>query len=256
MHPQLFGMKPFPILLATAAVVGMAAHGLLVRRFDLHRPAAYGYYFTVCVGAILGARVFAIALRGGVGADIDGGFRYPGAVIGVAALLPIAAVRFGEALPVTRWLDVFVPGGAFAISILRVDCLLSGCCGGGVCSLPWAIRFPKGSPVWSQQTLEGLIAPSAGSSLAVHPLQIYFLISSALLGALALWLLPRKRFDGQVVLLFLLLHEAIKALLERLRVPLIPELQRASVGVAVGAGLLLIVLWIRSRRTWSRAVAR
>ncbi len=82
----------------------------------------------------------------------------------------------------------------------------------------------------------------------MHPLQIYFLLASALVGIIALRLLSRKHFDGQVVLTFLLQHEGSKALLEFLRVPYQPAIQITSAVVAGVAGVILAVAVLRRHR--------
>ncbi|MCK4340759.1 MAG: prolipoprotein diacylglyceryl transferase [Phycisphaerae bacterium] len=51
-----------------------------------------------------------------------------------------------------RWyLDIMAPSAALGMSIGRIGCFLNGCCWGGVCDLPWAVRFPFGSPPAVQQ---------------------------------------------------------------------------------------------------------
>jgi phosphatidylglycerol:prolipoprotein diacylglycerol transferase len=37
------------------------------------------------------------------------------------------------------------------MAIGRIGCFLNGCCFGGACDLPWAVRFPYGSPAQRQQ---------------------------------------------------------------------------------------------------------
>lgn len=45
-----------------------------------------------------------------------------------------------------RWyLDIMAPSAALGLAIGRIGCLLNGCCWGGVCEAPYAIRFPYGS---------------------------------------------------------------------------------------------------------------
>jgi prolipoprotein diacylglyceryltransferase len=140
-----------------------------------------------------------------------------------------------------------VPGAAFALAVLRINCLVAGCCAGRISQLPWALRFPAGSPPWYAQTLAGRIPFDAAASLPVHPLQVYFLLLALALGILALWWLARRAYDGQLVLLFLALHEGGKALLEPLRQPPVPQLEVVSAAVAVAASLTLLAVWARAR---------
>lgn len=64
-----------------------------------------------------------------------------------------------------RWYcDMVIPSLAWGLAITRLGCFLNGCCWGAVClaegtegdvhrpaSIPWAVRFPYGSPAMSQQ---------------------------------------------------------------------------------------------------------
>jgi len=173
--------------------------------------------------------------------------RYPGALLALAIGLPILGRSLGRGIPLRLWGDLMVPGAAFAISFLRIDCLLAGCCAGSTSQLPWAMTFPAGSRPWYEQLQAGVLSPGAVASLPVHPLQIYFLLLSLALGLFALWWLPRKSYDGQVVLFFLALHEGGKFLLEFLRYPPLPAIQIASLAVSLTATLALVAIWARGR---------
>ncbi|MBP7746407.1 MAG: prolipoprotein diacylglyceryl transferase [Phycisphaerae bacterium] len=51
-----------------------------------------------------------------------------------------------------RWyFDIVAPSAALGMAIGRLGCFLNGCCWGGVCDLPWAVRFPYGSGAQVQQ---------------------------------------------------------------------------------------------------------
>ncbi len=76
-------------------------------------------------------------------------------------------------LDVLAALDVFAPVVALSLAIGRLGCLMSGCCYGKTSSLPWAISFPRGSPAYNAQLTAGLITADAGTSLPVHPTQLY-----------------------------------------------------------------------------------
>ncbi|HUN80541.1 MAG TPA: prolipoprotein diacylglyceryl transferase family protein [Phycisphaerae bacterium] len=62
-----------------------------------------------------------------------------------------------------RWyMDMLAPSLAWGLAITRIGCFLNGCCWGSVCvdqhdparmhaEVPWAVRFPYGSPAMLQQ---------------------------------------------------------------------------------------------------------
>jgi phosphatidylglycerol:prolipoprotein diacylglycerol transferase len=248
MHPAIFGAATFPIFLAVAVTVGTAVHLWLVRGAGLPVARILGLYAGAALTMFVGAWLFGAWIASGPSPRwLTNRLRYPGALLGLLAGMPVLARWLGRGIPLRLWGDLMVPGAAFALAILRIDCLLAGCCSGRVCNLPWAIQFPPGSRPWYAHAALGLIPRDAGASLSVHPLQIYFLLLALSLGLLALWWLPRKAYDGQVLLLFLALHEGAKFLLEFLRDPPLPQLQTVSLAVSLTATLALAAIWARGR---------
>lgn len=91
--------------------------------------------------------------------------------------------------PLWRLLDLLAPSFLLAHAIGRIGCLLNGCCYGGQCSLPWAIRVHDQAP-----------------NLLFHPAQIYDGIMNV--GAIFLVLQAEKRGlrSGQGFGIMLVLH--------------------------------------------------
>lgn len=88
----------------------------------------------------------------------NGGLEVYGGVIAVvvSVLLYLALTRRS-----IRWyLDIMAPSAALGMAIGRIGCFLNGCCWGGECDLPWAVRFPYGSNAVVQQWNDQ--APGAG----------------------------------------------------------------------------------------------
>jgi phosphatidylglycerol:prolipoprotein diacylglycerol transferase len=67
---------------------------------------------------------------------------------------------------------VAAPLGA-ALVLARTGCFVAGCDYGTVTAVPWALRFPAGSPAWRDHVRAGLVAPERAASLPVHPAQLY-----------------------------------------------------------------------------------
>lgn len=110
-----------------------------------------------------------------------------------------------------------------------------------------AIRYRKaGTRPWYQTMEAGVLDSVASASAPVHPLPLYFLILELYLFVFCLGLRRRKRFDGQVVLMFLAIHGPIKAALEFLRFEygLLHQIV-----LPVGIAALAILL---ARRFWNR----
>lgn len=69
-----------------------------------------------------------------------------------------------------RWyLDIMAPSAALGMSIGRIGCFLNGCCFGGACDLPWAVRFPFGSPATRQQWTDHVPGAALPRELLVFP---------------------------------------------------------------------------------------
>jgi len=152
-------------------------------------------------------------------------------VFGSLPTAALAAWRFASrrGLSLPRLADCIAPGLLVGLAIGRIGCFLNGCCYGGACDLPWAVRFPPDSPPWLDQAAQGLLPAAAADggrpwSLPVHPAQLYAAIDAAILAVLACLATPLARRDGQVFALVLTLHPISRLLLEAIRVDEPPAL--------------------------------
>ncbi len=94
------------------------------------------------------------------GLEVYGGFIF-------VVVLVLAYLRLGRHS--IRWyLDIVAPSAALGMAIGRIGCFLNGCCFGGVCDLPWAVRFPPGSYAAHQQWL----AAQPGAALPAELLNL------------------------------------------------------------------------------------
>jgi phosphatidylglycerol:prolipoprotein diacylglycerol transferase len=172
-------------------------------------------------------------------------------VFGSLPTAGVAAWLFarGRSLDFARLLDCVAPGLLVGLALGRVGCFLNGCCYGGPCELPWAVRFPPESPPWIDQAQRGLLpgaADGASWSLPIHPAQLYAAIDAALLAAVAIAWTPLARRDGEVFAVVLTLHPVSRILLERIRVDEAPALGTPfSISELVSLVLLLAaaLLW-------------
>jgi phosphatidylglycerol:prolipoprotein diacylglycerol transferase len=152
-------------------------------------------------------------------------------VFGSLPTAAIAAWLFARrrGLDILQLADVIAPGLLVGLALGRLGCFLNGCCYGGPCDLPWAVRFPPDSPPWLDQAARGLLpAPVSGQpapwSLPVHPAQLYAALDAALLAALAIAFTPVARRRGAVFALVLTLHPISRMLLEAIRIDEPPAL--------------------------------
>jgi prolipoprotein diacylglyceryltransferase len=114
----------------------------------------------------------------------------------LAGMSAVIVVCRANRLPLARLADLAAAPMGLALFCARLGCFLAGCDYGKVTSVPWAVRFPKGSPAWRDQLTAGLLPPERAESLPVHPTQLYEAALGLLMFGVALVLLRRMR-DGK-----------------------------------------------------------
>lgn len=209
------------------------------RRAGLSRSEVLRVHGTMAAAIVLGAASYGLAERGSVALQQPGlhllrQIRHPGFLLGFLVAAPLLAQVLPARMSLASFGDVVAPGIALALAGVRVSCLLAGCCFGVESDLPWAITFPRGSLAVGVQMAAGRLPVGAAHSLPVHPLQVYFGLLALGVGVLLLWRRRHKTYDGQIVLLFLAIHETGKGLLEFLRPAALGGKHLAVVSLAFG----------------------
>jgi len=144
-------------------------------------------------------------------------------------------------LPLLRLADVIAPGLLVGLAIGRVGCFLNGCCYGGPTDLPWGVSFPPGSA-------PAAVFPAAsGSSVALHPAQLYAAFDALLLALLALAFTPYARRPGAVFALVLTLHPLSRILLEIIRMDEPPAL---GTPLSISQLVSLVLLGLAAALWW------
>lgn len=245
MHPTIWGgVQSYTMCLIVAEAVG-----LVVAFACAHRAGVPWGRFALAImlltaAAFAGAKLCGLIERGGAlgawRAEMVSGYRHPGAVVAVAIAALLSPRVANAGLPAGQLLDLITPSFAFSLVVVRIGCLMAGCCAGMPSALPWAIAFPSGSQVWHAHLGAGLIAPNAPYSLPVHPLQLYFAGLSFALGVFALQQQRRTRCDGNVFLAFVAAYGTGQVLLEFVRARRLPHVQYLCGACAIlGATILL-----------------
>jgi phosphatidylglycerol---prolipoprotein diacylglyceryl transferase len=150
---------------------------------------------------IAGSRLFDLVVNWGAYAQHPGtiyafkftGFALDGGLILAVVASAVLARHFR--LPLWRLADGTVPAVAAGIVLMRIGCLLNGCCFGTVTSLPWGVTYPAGSQAWAWEVATGRsgLLGFAGLVKPVHPTQVYEMIAAVVLCGLTVWLLRRGR---------------------------------------------------------------
>ena len=253
MFPDLNGSGIYLAGLGVAISACFVAILWLVRRDGHALPRVVGYLVILLVGSLATTKVSSFIFRGGVGTlsdELQGGMRYPGSIVGLLLFGWLARGLLPQTLSAARMGDLAAPGYMFALAIGRLNCFVVGCCHGAVCSMPWAIRFPKGSAAWFEQLRAGVISRNAAFSAPVHPFEFYLFGMEVSLALLSLWLQREKKWDGQILWAILALHSFSKTGIEFFRSPYSPFHQIVFV-----LGLFAVYMFLVSRRAADQAAA-
>ncbi len=109
-------------------------------------------------------------------------------------------------------------GVALGLAWGRMGCFLAGCCFGVEHHGPLAAYFPPWSPASEAQFKAHKLHSESFAALPVHPTQLYESIGCLVIALAAYAVVtPRKRYDGQVFLFFLVTYSVLRALIEVLR---------------------------------------
>lgn len=251
MYPLVFGSYNAYLLTLVAIApipVLMLINGL--RREGVALRSVIASMLLLLAAAIVGAKLFSLASRGWPAtgwstAELGGGMRFSGVIIGVLLVLPLVRRWFLQDISLARAADVLAKTLVVAVCAGRTACIMAGCCTGAIGQGALYFAYPPGSKVWYQHLHDGVISNSQQWSEPVLALHGVFFLASLIAAVIVLRFDSKRRYDGQVFLLFLLVHELPKAALELLRVPLVPE----QLATALIAGLLglLGLIWFRRR---------
>jgi len=241
----------------TMIVAGVLLGIVLARRrvpllgIDLNACVDVGLLGTL--GGIIGARLFHVLQfrehynflgPRGLEAFLDifrvwnGGLVFYGAF---AAAIPLTAWYCKRnKIPILPFLDVAAPCLIAGLALGRLGCFTRGCCYGKESDALWAVQFPPDSDAY--QAYMG--AETMAAMPSIHPTQLYAALGAALAAAFLHTYWVRRRYDGEVLGLMLILAGVTRFFEELLRkdVPAgIPALSQ-WVTIAQWLGLFMIIL--------------
>ncbi len=264
MHPYLYeGIASYGVFLLLADVLGVVIAIARAKRSGL-TPTLFAPILIICnFSALAGAKVYSVIERGGafypdggpatsLAQELVYGYRFPGGIVGLLLGIVACVKLFPIRVSLASLADLFAPCFACALAVVRVGCLLAGCCSGVPTSLPFGIRFPAHTKAWALQVRDGLISSKSLFTVPVHPLQIYFSFLAIGVGVLLAYVEPRKKFEGQLALMFVAMYCGGTALLEPLRYEPAPQLRWLAMLMSL---LAIVVLAVRVPAT-KRVVVR
>lgn len=268
MHPILFKIGKLPVraygtLIVTGFLLGLWRALRRCRRLMRTEPASSPRHihpdliFDLAIPCLLlglvGARLVFVALNWSVyaphPAEIikiwSGGLALHGALL--FSILYMAIYCRVKKLSLMAVGDLAAVSCSIGYAIGRFGCLLNGCCYGGACSMPWAIRFPDERYPDSNPPV--LTPPS-------HPTQIYGSIFNLIFFLILCWWEKRRRPDGELFYAYIGMYGLYRFVVEFFRVggtadnisARFPFTITHIVSVLMMAAALAGIVWLRKHR--------
>ena len=257
MHPVLFHIfgkeiYSYGVMAALGFLAAILTWTWLGRREKRREGFASDLGFWLMAAGIVGSRAAYVAANWDFyrAAPLDivridrGGLIFYGGLILASLALVLFARR--NRLPVWHLADFAIPGLAIGHALGRIGCFLNGCCYGR----------PAGDHVCGQ--LCGVVYPPAAepgqlfAGIALYPVQLIEALCLLAIWFALLHAYPRRKKDGSVFALYLVLYPPCRFLLEFLRgderLPwlLLDAAQAISVALLL-AGILLFAFLPRRR---------
>jgi phosphatidylglycerol---prolipoprotein diacylglyceryl transferase len=156
-----------------------------------------------------------------------------------------------------RTADILAPSVALGHFFGRLlGCFTAGCCWGAEAhgrALAWAVRFPADSLAFQDYVARGALPPGANVTPPLHPVQLYEAGGELILFFALSLLGRRKRWDGQVLVAYLLGYALLRFVVELYRGDaarkFVIGMLSTSQAIAIGAVALgVILMWYRRAR--------
>jgi phosphatidylglycerol---prolipoprotein diacylglyceryl transferase len=165
MEPSGLPIRGYGVMLVLAVAAGVGLSCWRAERIGFDPEIILSLAMWLFVSGIVGARLFYVIeywhtfQSESVGETLKailsvtkGGLVVYGCMLAGGAALAVFVYKYR--LPGLVISDLIAPGVVLGMAIGRLGCFLNGCCYGGVCDLPWAVRFPAGSPPFMEQLVE------------------------------------------------------------------------------------------------------
>ncbi len=240
MYPILFKIGTLSIytygfFIAVSFITGILLAKHEAGRLGEDQEKIMDLCFYVLIAAIAGSRLFYVL----VNPDIflsdplevfriwNGGLVFYGGFIGALAVGLIYVKK--QKMSILKTLDISAPSLAIAHFFGRIGCFFAGCCYGDISDLPWAVTF----------TNPDSLAPVG---IPLHPTQIYSSLSNLSIFGFLWFFRLRKKFDGQIFWIYVLLYGTARSFIEMLRGDFRgqPIFGIVSISQAIG-GILIVV---------------
>ncbi|MBS3975208.1 MAG: prolipoprotein diacylglyceryl transferase [Syntrophomonadaceae bacterium] len=238
MYPILFSIGDFSVYsyavtLAIAFAVGVFCLVREASKAGLPEEKMLEMSIWIMVAAIIGSRLLYVIIEWpsfaadplAVFAVRSGGLSFHGGLAG--GLLAGIWYARRHMLPVGKVADLVAPYLVLGYSIVRIGCLLNGCCFGQPSGVVWALPA-----AYLDSTLR-------------HPTQLYAFFAGLFIFAVLLWRRKYTRFHGQLFLEFIVYYSVYRFIVEFFRET---TPQAASLGQM--ASLIMVITTLIVIRIW------
>ena len=249
-HIGNFSLPTYGLLVSLGVLIGLWISVRNSEKQGINPEHAWNLGILVVLCGILGAKILYIvndwnyyaAHPGEIFSfgTLQAGGVFSGGLIG--ALLAAAWYVRRHQMPALATCDAFAPGLALGHSIGRIGCFAAGCCFGKPTDHFWGVTFSSElAHAWTGTPLGQPLEPTQLFESAVELANFFILM----------WMLKRKKFDGQVFGAYLFLYGVARFFLEFLRGDpgrgsvfggVMSGTQLISIGLVVFGGLLW---WLR-----------
>lgn len=165
----------------------------------------------------------------------------------LASLVVAAGMTYARNVPTLAFLDGCAASLALGEAVTRLGCFAAGCCYGRASHGPLAVTFPPESFAFADMVARGILDPAAPHTPPLHPVQLYSAAAMLAVAAGLVARLPSRRFDGELLCVFLVAYGALRLLVAPLRMEALDSMRAFSV-LFVAAGTLGIAAGRRRRR--------
>jgi len=240
MYPVLLkigklSLYTYGFFVAAGFVAGITIARHEAKRLGEDQDMIMDLCFYVLIAAIVGSRLFYVLTNFSTFISDppeifriwNGGLVFYGGFV-VALITAIIYVKQKE-VSLFKTADMMAPALAMGHAIGRVGCFFAGCCYGKACDLPWAVTF----------TNPDSLAPV---NIPLHPTQLYSFTANLII-FIFLWVFRgRKRFDGQIFWIYVLLYGVSRSFIEIFRGDFRGDFVFGilSISQAIGAGMVFI----------------
>jgi len=214
MFPTLFKLGPveihtYGVFVALGFFIGFKVLLYYGKKINISASLIESLTFLVFIFSIIGARIFYVLISWGEFRDnfLDvfkvwqGGLVFWGGFLGGALTVIIFALK--NKISIWKMGDAFAPALAIGHALGRIGCFFAGCCYGKPNDSFFGVLFPKES-----------LAPCDVKRL---PTQLISAVLLLILFFILKYFWNKKRFDGQVMLVYVILYSLGRFFIEFFR---------------------------------------